>query len=201
MALTTRDRFLESALRLFAERGFYGVSLANIADDVGLTKQALLHHFPSKEKIYGEVLKKISDDFDRKLRIIRSNVETPSGRLKSLLMELIPRTPQDFMHTRLLMRELLDNQQRADRVENWYLRPLLRALREMAKALPGWRRSSNAQAMALVYQLLGAVNYFAVSEPTLRGVLGDREYNAIARVFAAQFEAMMAAVFAAPPDN
>ena len=55
MAQDTRERLLDQAEPLFAERGFYGVSIAAIASELGLTKQALLHHFGSKEKLYGEV--------------------------------------------------------------------------------------------------------------------------------------------------
>lgn len=35
--------------------GQVGASLANIADELGLTKQALLHHLGRKEKLYAEI--------------------------------------------------------------------------------------------------------------------------------------------------
>ena len=47
----TRRMFLDTARRLFAGKGFYGASLANIADELGLTKQALLHHFGSAKAV------------------------------------------------------------------------------------------------------------------------------------------------------
>jgi AcrR family transcriptional regulator len=52
----TRDAFLDAAKRHFAQRGFYGASIAAIAEELGLTKQALIHHFGTKERLYGEVL-------------------------------------------------------------------------------------------------------------------------------------------------
>ncbi|MEL6753814.1 MAG: helix-turn-helix domain-containing protein, partial [Pseudomonadota bacterium] len=67
MASDTREQFLDTAEALFAERGFYGVSIAAIADELDLTKQALLHHFGTKEKLYGAVLQRISDEFERQL--------------------------------------------------------------------------------------------------------------------------------------
>ncbi|MEO1420472.1 MAG: helix-turn-helix domain-containing protein, partial [Pseudomonadota bacterium] len=39
----TRNQILDAAEQQFADRGFYGVSLANIAETLGVTKQALLH--------------------------------------------------------------------------------------------------------------------------------------------------------------
>ena len=50
----TRERFLDAAAEAFAERGFYGTSIAAIAESLPYTKQALLHHFGSKEKLYAK---------------------------------------------------------------------------------------------------------------------------------------------------
>lgn len=56
-ARPTRDVILDAAERRFAERGFAGVSVRQIASDAGLKNQAsLYHHFKNKKALYEAVL-------------------------------------------------------------------------------------------------------------------------------------------------
>ena len=116
MASDTREQFLDTAEALFAERGFYGTSIAAIADELDLTKQALLHHFGSKAKLYGEVLKRISDRFEAIASQAEAGGEGPAAHLKTYLLQLAETSSGQANQTRLLMRELLDNQCRAETV-------------------------------------------------------------------------------------
>lgn len=55
----TRDVILDAAERRFAERGFAGVSVREIATDAGLKNQAsLYHHFKNKRALYEAVLQR-----------------------------------------------------------------------------------------------------------------------------------------------
>jgi AcrR family transcriptional regulator len=47
----TRQQILETAQRLFAERGYDATSLQMIADEMGLTKAAVYYHFRAKNEI------------------------------------------------------------------------------------------------------------------------------------------------------
>lgn len=199
MVSTTREQFLEKAEALFAERGFYGTSIAAIADELSLTKQALLHHFGSKEKLYGEVLAGISERFETLNQQTSLGSDDPASRLQVFFAALQSSMRERPAQTRLLMRELLDNNHRADTVGTWYLKPFLKNLIAMIKDVPNWSDASDAEALALVYQWLGAVNYSAISGPTLNGIFGKKAHAQFNQAFPHQMARLIEATIAARP--
>ncbi|MCX4766588.1 TetR/AcrR family transcriptional regulator [Streptomyces sp. NBC_01275] len=51
-----REEILEAALEVFATRGFKGASIDAVAERAGLTRQGVLHYFPSKKRLLLELL-------------------------------------------------------------------------------------------------------------------------------------------------
>lgn len=191
---------IAEARDLFAERGFYGVSIAQIAAELGLTKQALLHHFGTKEKLYGLVLEQIAAEFTS-LRPATRPGDDPLDQFVEYLVVMISDTPKKISRSRLLMREILDNCVRAETVNNWYLKPFMEELTAMLRAVPGWQNANDDRLVATAIQLLGTVNYHAVSGPTFRGIFGASPMNAADAVFADQLRSTVAAVVQASPSN
>jgi AcrR family transcriptional regulator len=58
----TTAAILASARALFAERGFEGASIDDIALAAGVAKGAVYHHYPSKEAVFVEVLDAVHRD-------------------------------------------------------------------------------------------------------------------------------------------
>lgn len=56
-AQTTHARLLAAAAALFAERGFGGTSMADIAERVGVRKASLYNYYPSKDELLMELLR------------------------------------------------------------------------------------------------------------------------------------------------
>jgi TetR/AcrR family transcriptional regulator, transcriptional repressor for nem operon len=56
--MDTREKILDSASRLIQTRSFHGFSFQDIAEEVGIRKASLYHHFDSKDAVAIAVLKR-----------------------------------------------------------------------------------------------------------------------------------------------
>jgi AcrR family transcriptional regulator len=52
----TRDRIFKASARLFAQKGFHGVSMREISQATGLSKPTIYYYFGSKEGIYKSLI-------------------------------------------------------------------------------------------------------------------------------------------------
>lgn len=59
--MTTKERITEEALTLFAEKGYKGTSVKNIADAAGIKDASLYNHFKSKQEIFDAIVTLISE--------------------------------------------------------------------------------------------------------------------------------------------
>jgi AcrR family transcriptional regulator len=55
----SHDRILDAAMRVFRRHGFRRSSIEQAAEEAGLTRQALYHHFPSKEALFRAVIERL----------------------------------------------------------------------------------------------------------------------------------------------
>ena len=119
-----------AATKLFATRGYEGVSLQAIADAVGVAKQTLLYHYPSKELLRRAVLDNVFEHWRRTLPAILQAVTSGKRRFTALTEELVRFFTHDRDRARLLARELLDNPKDTQRLMGESLRPWLLLLAE-----------------------------------------------------------------------
>ncbi|MBU6502406.1 MAG: TetR family transcriptional regulator C-terminal domain-containing protein [Burkholderiales bacterium] len=76
---------LAAAKRLFAKRGFGGVSLDHVAREVGVSKQNLLYYFPSKEELYRRVLHGVLDVWLSYMDALSHRADDPEQALREYI--------------------------------------------------------------------------------------------------------------------
>ncbi len=73
------------AVRVFAESGYEGASVATIAENVGLSKQNLMYYFPTKQALYQRVLDDVLDNWLERM----ANLAAPDGEPAEVLRAYI----------------------------------------------------------------------------------------------------------------
>lgn len=83
--LNTKDQILETTGKLFSQRGYFGVSMQDIADELSMTKAALYYHFDSKEALAEILLKEAVKELKQELKQAAAAGFLPSDVLFKLI--------------------------------------------------------------------------------------------------------------------
>jgi len=93
--ISTREKIINSAYRLFYEKGFNGTSIDDILKDAGLNKGSLYHIFKSKKEVLLAVIEeKIAYNLEQKYK----DIATEEQPLKYLEEKLLTMDSFDFKH-------------------------------------------------------------------------------------------------------
>lgn len=163
----SRSAFLEAALHCFAQRGFEGTSIRDIAAEAGRNSSLISHHFGSKEGLYEAVFRRVLAA--RKAALARAVEDgDPPGdpaaaarrmqRLIGILCAefIVPKHAQDpnrVLGRKLLLHELRDPRPGVAALLEAMVEPWIGRFAECLRLLrPEW---SQAQARFLGISVLG----------------------------------------------
>ena len=159
----TRERILDAAETLFAERGYDGTTLRDVAAHVGLRNPSLYNHFDSKESLYAAVLER---DLGPVLKLLVQFVE--QGRDTAAAEEVIAGAMQALCErpglARLVQHETLSGGQRLTPMLRNFIVPIFAHANDMAeeRALAaGWEKDDVPLLVLAMYHVV--VGFFTMA--------------------------------------
>lgn len=155
----SKDKLALSALGLFAERGFAGTSIRDIAKSTGLSISNIYHHFGNKEGLLLAILETASGRVLTSLQEASDQPGTPMERFKALI-----RTHLEM--SRILKKEskifFLDEEHLSPegyRANLSYQRKILDIYREHLVALQEAGEVNFKSATIAAFNILGVLNW------------------------------------------
>ena len=151
----TREKILTAAARLFRERGYDGVGVDAIMNEVGLTAGGFYAHFPSKKALFAEAVTKA---LGRGQAVRAAKGVDPTDPLRALINGYLSRTHRDMVGEGCPLPVLTPDVARSDTdTRASYERQFLHYLGEIEALLPEGQAVSHDKALALMAQCVGGL--------------------------------------------
>jgi len=125
--MDVRAQILNHASRLFAEQGYDGTSVQEIAEAVGIRKPSLLYHFKSKDELRENVLAEMLAHWNSVLPGLLLKASTDE-RFDSTMEALSEFFIEDPDRARLFLRETLDRPEQMQAMLAEFVRPWVQLL-------------------------------------------------------------------------
>lgn len=111
-----RAAIVESAIKLFSEKGFRGATTRELASSLGVTEPVLYQHFATKRDLYAAIIESKSNDVQKVLAELESYLEKQNDRaffhhLASLILRFYANDPA---YLRLLLYSSLERHELSD---------------------------------------------------------------------------------------
>ena len=106
--LNSKEKILTQAKTLFAEKGFSGVSMRNLANKVNMSVASIYHHFPDKNSLYLETVQFAFQDKAVVFSAIWQGKSPAEQKLALFVNALIQELAKDREFHCLIQRELVD---------------------------------------------------------------------------------------------
>jgi len=82
---TKREKIIESAIKLFAEKGFHETRTADLASEAGVGEGTIYHYFESKEILFLKAFEEKMQSFIKKFLNTLKNCRTTEEKIKKII--------------------------------------------------------------------------------------------------------------------
>jgi AcrR family transcriptional regulator len=170
---STRDLILDEAVVCFAERGYDGTSLNDIAAGVGIRRPSLLHHFASKELLYGNVFERILSDWLERVSEAVEMDGTGWDKVELVLRAGFALFEDHPDYVRMMRREALDGGVRLGIDLASVLKPLFEAAAEYLDEMMAAGKLRRHDSRHLLIMGYGAILSYFSDAPFITDLLED----------------------------
>ena len=103
-----REEIYEAAARVFNRKGFSGTTVSAVAKELSIDRASLYYYISSKEQLFDELIREVSDANVAMAQAIAASKELPSAKLRQLIVELMESYARNYPILYIYIREDLD---------------------------------------------------------------------------------------------
>lgn len=163
------------AVRVFAECGYEGASIATVADNAGLSKQNLMYYFPTKQALYQRVLDDVLDEWLDRMDNLADPEQDPRDVLRAYIQAKLRFSREQPWASRVYAMEVIGGAQLyGEQIQNRVV-PLLRKDIEVFERWIGEGKIAPINATHLLFAIWAMTQSYADFSAQMALVLNRKQ--------------------------
>ena len=168
---------VSEAVRVFAESGYEGASIATVAENAGLSKQNLMYYFPTKQALYERVLDGVLDDWLERMDSLADPEQDPRDVLRAYVQAKLRFSREQPWASRVYAMEVISGAQLyGDQIQKRVV-PLLRKDIEVFERWIGEGRIAAINATHLLFAIWAMTQSYADFSTQMALVLNRKQLS------------------------
>lgn len=175
--INTREKILESAIELFAEKGFNGTTTKEIAEAAEVNESLIFRHFSTKRDLYGAIIEKKIDEEPGIELPLQTYKDTKDDYLifKAIAERMLEKCGRDSSFIRLLHFSALEGHELSDMFFSTYVEYVNMLLCDYIESRIAEKAFKNVDPLCASQAFIGmVVNHIIVQE-----LFGEKKRNKI----------------------
>jgi AcrR family transcriptional regulator len=179
--LKTRGQILESALRIFGEKGFDATSVREIAGSVGVNHALIRHHFQNKEELWKEAVTFLFDRMQAELSVEPGSEDHLSEfeKLKNRIRRYVAYCARHPEHARIMVQQSIHGSDLFRWMVKSFIAPQHRAGLKTRAAHVAEGIWPEVDEVSLTYILVAAAQMPFVLSQEIREIYGVDPYDPV----------------------
>jgi len=174
----TRANILQAALETFAEKGFEGASIRDIAAKVGVNHALIKYHFEDKGSLWKEAVAFLFDRLNEEMAVPPGSEDGMSEleRVKAFVRRYVHYCAQHPEHARIMVQASVRDDERLEWAARFIKRSHLAGMQDMKKHIRNgvWPDVSH---ISLIYILVAVCQTFFMLAPEVKRVHGINPFS------------------------
>ncbi|QYF94303.1 TetR/AcrR family transcriptional regulator [Massilia sp. PAMC28688] len=168
---------LAEAVRVFAEAGYEGASIATVAENTGLSKQNLMYYFPTKQALYQRVLDGVLDDWLERMDSLADPEREPRDVLRAYIQAKLRFSREQPWASRVYAMEVISGAQLYGEQIQKRVVPLLRKDIDVFERWIGEGRIGQVNATHLLFAIWAMTQSYADFATQMALVLNRKQLS------------------------
>jgi TetR/AcrR family fatty acid metabolism transcriptional regulator len=108
-AKTRKDRIMDAALRIFAEKGFQNATITEISKEAGVSEATIYEYFGTKEDLLFAIPEKISNETSDETSKVIPFIKDVEGKMRAILLSYVQLYQSNPNYSALVLLQLMSN--------------------------------------------------------------------------------------------